>query len=539
LHKLGAFLFFRGTNSMASNMTETTTDFGQESEDAKGEDSQRKLGKYEIHETLGKGAYSWVKRGVDTSNGNIVAMKFLNRQHKMERFQKETVRTEINSLQLVRHSHVIKLLAYNLSAKYPTNDGEHIKTVLLVLEYCQGGELFDLLYYAERLDEITARTYFRQLMLGLREIHSAGIAHRDIKPQNILLDSDYCIKITDFGLSKIMETEEDRIMKTTYVGTRGYQAPELLRDKPYTNACDIFSSGVVLFILVAGYPPFESAHKTDKWYKAIIDGDAEKFWHYHRRAKLSDDVKELITGMFTYKPYKRWIMDEIFRSKWFNGPVLDNEKIKANVIERVRQAKQKRSEDKRLSKDNMQKGKSRDLEILKSYDSRPAKSFPGNIEQVGLRMFYSKLVPYHAIPYINYVLTTKLPGESSYDRATSPYSFRYRLKIDEADYEFSVTAYSDPRVSYTLIHFQTLKIPDSLTFARIYREVLALLSKHDILLDNLPVIAATQGKKLEEEEKEAAKPVKTEHIVLKPVVTKPVTAERGTQKLEKLADGYK
>ena len=89
-------------------------------------------------------------------------------------------------------------------------------------------------------------------MLGLEACHNAGIAHRDIKPQNLLLDARYNMKITDFGLSKVFESDADTIMKTTYVGTRGYQAPELLLSKPYDLACDVFSAGVVLFILLTG-----------------------------------------------------------------------------------------------------------------------------------------------------------------------------------------------------------------------------------------------------------------------------------------------
>ena len=89
-----------------------------------------------------------------------------------------------------------------------------------------------------------ARTYFKQIINGLEACHNAGVAHRDIKPQNLLLDSRFNIKLTDFGLSKVFESDADAIMKTTYVGTRGYQAPELLLDQPYDLACDVFSMGL-------------------------------------------------------------------------------------------------------------------------------------------------------------------------------------------------------------------------------------------------------------------------------------------------------
>lgn len=525
---------------------EMKTDDGLDGNETECKVDSRMIGKYEIHETLGKGAYSWVKRGIDTKTDNIVAMKFLNREDKFQsEVNKQQVRTEIKSLTAVRHEYVIKLIAYNLSAKYPTSDGRRIKTVLLVLEYCPGGELFDLLYYSERLDEVTARTYFRQIMLGLKEIHAQGIAHRDIKPQNILLDANYCIKITDFGLSKIMEDAADALMKTTWVGTRGYQAPELLKHKPYTNACDIFSCGVVLFILVAGYPPFEAAHKTDKWYKAIVDCDFEKFWRKHHRAKLSDDVKELLEGMFCYKAPNRMSLEEVFASKWFSGPVLKNEDIKPRLIARIKESTVKRSKDSRKQQEEMNMShRGIDIEEIRKLDSysykyevMPAKHFPGGSELVGLKTFYTHLVPYPAIFYINYVLTTSnLVGNSTYNESVSPHSFTIATRIEKENYECSVAAYRDPKGVHTLIHFQTIEIPDSLTWARLYREILALIFSHDVLLVNLP-IACTDFK---EEQKEIMKPVKTELVTLKkPVIVKPLAANAEEKKVDNLLDGYK
>merc|ERR1712038_467030 len=135
-----------------------------------------------------------------------------------------------------------------------------------VLEYLPGGELFDILYYTSALSERIARTYFKQLMDGMEACHEAGICHRDIKPQNLLLDANFQLKIADFGLAKVFEKDEDALMRTFYVGTRGYQSPEILKKKEYTASCDVFSCGVVLFILLAGYPPFEAATPKCRWY---------------------------------------------------------------------------------------------------------------------------------------------------------------------------------------------------------------------------------------------------------------------------------
>jgi serine/threonine protein kinase len=220
--------------------------------------------------------------------------------------QSKQVVTEIESLKQIRHPNVLKLYAYNLNAKYPTKTKEKIDTILLVLEYAPGGELFDILYYTSALDTIVGRTYFRQMIAGVEACHNAGVAHRDLKPQNLLLDSKFNLKLTDFGLSKVFESDADAIMKSTYVGTRGYQAPELLLDKPYDLSADIFSCGVVLFILLTGYPPFEQAHATDRWFKPLAKGDSEKFWKAHRACSIANDekAKDLIQRMLEWDPKK-------------------------------------------------------------------------------------------------------------------------------------------------------------------------------------------------------------------------------------------
>lgn len=115
------------------------------------------------------------------------------------------VSTEINSLKKVDSPYVLKLFAYNLRCQYPQKDGTSFDTVLLVLELSPGGELFDILYYTSQLQEDLARTYFSQLLQGLKAIHDAGICHRDLKPQNLLLNKRYQLKITDFGFQKSLK----------------------------------------------------------------------------------------------------------------------------------------------------------------------------------------------------------------------------------------------------------------------------------------------------------------------------------------------
>jgi len=236
--------------------------------------------------------------------------------------QGKQVHTEIKSMIRINNPHVMKLYAYNLHCKYPEKTGKRLDAILLVLEYCPGGELFDILYYTNKLDSVTARTYFIQMLKGLKACHNAGVAHRDIKPQNLLLDGRYQLKITDFGLSFISKKNKDignTLIKTGYVGTRGYQAPEVLKGEKYTKVCDIFSCGVVLFILLTGYPPFEQAWREDKWYRPMCEVNPEAFWKLHKRANLDDDCKELLNGMLAYRARKRLTLDECLKHKWVDG----------------------------------------------------------------------------------------------------------------------------------------------------------------------------------------------------------------------------
>merc|ERR1719204_2188072 len=252
--------------------------------------------------------------------------------------QAKQVETEIEALKNIRHQNVMKLYAqyplakdqdaakdtHGQGSKVQGKDQKFIDTILLVLEYAPGGELFDILYYTSSLKEDVARTYFKQIINGLEACHNANVVHRDLKPQNLLLDSKYNLKITDFGLSKIIQSDADAIMKTTYVGTRGYQAPELLLNQKYDLKCDVFSVGVILFILMAGYPPFEQASKNDKWFKPLMKGNIDKFWKAHQKSPIAKipEAKDLLTKMLTFNPKDRIDINGIKQHAWMQGTVL-------------------------------------------------------------------------------------------------------------------------------------------------------------------------------------------------------------------------
>ena len=140
------------------------------------------------------------------------------------------------------------------------------------MEYAQGGEVFDFVFHTGQFSEPIARAYFQQLVEGLKAIHSTGFAHRDMKPENLLFDENFNLKITDFGFAAALCGRNKSGMLKTRLGTDSYMSPQLHEETLYSGAAnDIFAAGVILFILVSQIPPFRVADITrDNWYKCFV-----------------------------------------------------------------------------------------------------------------------------------------------------------------------------------------------------------------------------------------------------------------------------
>ncbi|KAG5031179.1 hypothetical protein JHK85_015161 [Glycine max] len=200
----------------------------------------RKVGKYEIGRTIGEGTFAKVKFAQNTETGESVAMKVLDRST------------------IIKHKMVDQVLASRTK-------------IYIILEFITGGELFDKIIHHGRLSEADSRRYFQQLIDGVDYCHSKGVYHRDLKPENLLLNSLGNIKISDFGLSAFPE-QGVSILRTT-CGTPNYVAPEVLSHKGYNGAvADVWSCGVILFVLLAGYLPFDELDLTTL-YSAGCDSD--------------------------------------------------------------------------------------------------------------------------------------------------------------------------------------------------------------------------------------------------------------------------
>ncbi|KAM1023406.1 hypothetical protein ACFX13_045005 [Malus domestica] len=264
----------------------------------------RKVGKYEVGRTIGEGTFAKVKFAQNTETGESVAMKVLDRTTIIKHKMVDQIKREISIMKLVRHPYVV------LASR---------TKIYIILEFITGGELFDKIVHHGRLSEGEARRYFQQLIDGVDYCHSKGVYHRDLKPENLLLDSLGNLKISDFGLSALPE-QGVSLLRTT-CGTPNYVAPEVLSHKGYDGAvADVWSCGVILYVLLAGYLPFDELDLTTLYTQLPPQYDniegIEKadftcpFW-------FPVGAKSLIHRILETNPENRIKIEQIRNDEWF------------------------------------------------------------------------------------------------------------------------------------------------------------------------------------------------------------------------------
>jgi len=284
---------------------------------------------HEILETLGKGTFGTVKKARNQKTGAIFALKFIS---KNENFDKKAIVKEIQSMQRVRSPYVISLYAYSMDVQYISSNGEMKDSALLVMEYAPGGDFFELLYYSHKMDEKLGRTYFHQLCEGLSAIHAAGVIHRDLKPQNILVDHKFCLKITDFGHSTIVD-HPYAILQGSHFGTKGFQAPEIVLGRSYTRSCDVFALGVILFNMMTHSMPFKVASVKDSFYYLIArntEADWKTFWKVNNNPG-SPELRNLIQNLLCYQPRYRITLNQAMEHPWYTKETHPDNSLKELV----------------------------------------------------------------------------------------------------------------------------------------------------------------------------------------------------------------
>ncbi|CAD8170583.1 unnamed protein product [Paramecium octaurelia] len=282
-------------------------------------------GEYNIIEKLGDGYHSKVKLG--EKDGKKVAIKIFKKKHDTPSIIM-TLANEIKILKLLQHPNVINLIEYGDAYLYRRKNGQVQKRICLILELASGGELFHYVATSGPFAPEASRYYFKQILSAMIFMQNKGICHRDLKLQNVLLDENFNIKIADFGFAKIM----DAANLSQNLGTPGYKAPEIEANLLYNGTkADIFSVGVILFILNFRFPPFKKATEQDSHYKLLITNNNVKFWQNFKQSnkniEFNNDLINLLDGMLAPDPNKRITLDQCMEHPWTNGPVATPQQI--------------------------------------------------------------------------------------------------------------------------------------------------------------------------------------------------------------------
>lgn len=256
--------------------------------------------RYELGKLLGQGTFAKVYHARNLITGMSVAIKIVDKEKVLKVGMVDQIKREISVMRLIRHPHVVEL--YEVIAS---------KTkIYIVMEYAKGGELFNKVVKG-RLKVDVARKYFQQLISAVDYCHSRGVCHRDLKPENLLLDENENLKVSDFGLSALTESKrQDGLLHTT-CGTPAYVAPEVINRKGYDGMkADIWSCGVILFVLLAGHLPFHDSNLMEM-YRKIGKGEF-KFPKW-----FAPDVRRLLSRILDTNPRTRISMAKIMESSWF------------------------------------------------------------------------------------------------------------------------------------------------------------------------------------------------------------------------------
>ncbi|XP_021093354.1 serine/threonine-protein kinase SIK3 isoform X2 [Heterocephalus glaber] len=308
-----------------------------------------RIGYYEIDRTIGKGNFAVVKRATHLVTKAKVAIKIIDKSQLDEENLKKIFR-EVQIMKMLCHPHIIRL--------YQVMETERM--IYLVTEYASGGEIFDHLVAHGRMAEKEARRKFKQIVTAVYFCHCRNIVHRDLKAENLLLDANLNIKIADFGFSNLFTPGQ---LLKTWCGSPPYAAPELFEGKEYDGPkVDIWSLGVVLYVLVCGALPFDGSTLQNLRARVLSGKFRIPFF-------MSTECEHLIRHMLVLDPNKRLSMEQICRHKWMK--LGDADPNFDRLIAECQQLKEERqtdplNEDVLLAMEDMGLDKERTLQSLRS-----------------------------------------------------------------------------------------------------------------------------------------------------------------------------
>ena len=280
---------------------------------------------YEIKGNLGKGKFGLVKLGEHKESGRQVAIKIINKEV-IEGMELERIKSEIDILKIAKHPNIIKLYDVFENEKY----------IYIIMEYCAGGDLFN---YIEKRDfkikESRAAEIVHKLCTAVYFLHQYGIIHRDLKPENILMTDitdDADIRLVDFGLGKMIGPGEKC---DEPFGTFSYVAPEVLQEKPYDFKVDLFAIGIITYLLVAGFLPFDDENSEKEIARQTVY-EPTPFPSFVWK-NISLEAKMFVENLSDKNPDKRMNIQEVLQHKWLQK-FSENEENKKDVFARRKSA---------------------------------------------------------------------------------------------------------------------------------------------------------------------------------------------------------
>ena len=288
-------------------------------------------GKYEILKSLGEGNTSKVYLGKILGTEDYAAIKILKEEFlRRDNDSILSVHNEITILKNLQHTGIIGMSEYGDAGQVVKPSGRVIDNlVYIVMEFVQGGLLFDLCQTMGAMGEDAGRFFLHQMLDSVEFMHSRRVVHRDLKLENILIDDNLNLKLADFGFACYKNIDALR----SYRGTMTYMAPEIKEGKQYkgTNV-DMFSIGVILFIIVQGIFPFKEARKEEYFYNLLLQGKTDTYFQKVNGTGLSDDFKDLILRLFSYEGDARPTVEQIRAHPWMNSAAFDFEATRNQLL---------------------------------------------------------------------------------------------------------------------------------------------------------------------------------------------------------------
>lgn len=259
---------------------------------------------YKIIDDLGEGAFAKVYLARKKDTDELIAVKVIDKS----KCEDDLFKNELSIQRKFDSPYIINIYSY-----FETSE-----SFTILMEYANGGELFQAIVDNHSYSENDAATIIQQILIGLKILHDNNVIHRDLKPANLLLSIDYekdttTVKISDFGLAGIISNDK---LESEFYGSRPYSAPEIIEGTPYDSSVDIWSLGVIVFILLGGYYPFESDSDFELENKIL---NAEYDFNGPEWNEISQEARDFITQMLQVDPKNRITIEDALKHPWLSG----------------------------------------------------------------------------------------------------------------------------------------------------------------------------------------------------------------------------